>query len=260
MPPHHDAHFARALLMPGELPPGLAASGGDPVSRRFAIHRNTVMVSLVEALATAFPVVQRLVGEEFFHATAHAFVAQCPPRSPVLAEYGADFPDFLASFPPAAELPYLPPMARLERLMIEAYHAADHAPAARADLAGLTPEAAARLRLARHPATRWLQAPWPIVTLWRMNSGAAPLSPLTEWQSESALITRPDLRVGLEPLAPAPACLLAALDTPQTLGELAQTLEHTRGHTLAADADLAAALLPLLDTGALIVIRSGEPT
>lgn len=252
---HSDARFAQALLSDemllsdeallsaDALPPGLAAKGGAPVARRFAIHRNTVSVTLTEALSVAFPVVRALVGEDFFAAAARAFIAKAPPQSPVLADYGADFADFLAAFPPVAELPYLPDMARLERLMLEAYHAADAPAATRSTLAGQSPANAAGIPLARHPAARWLCSPWPVVTLWRMNRGLLPLGPLLSWHGEKALITRPELDVTLAPLSEGGEQVLSRLARPVSLGALAEAMEPHGG--------LATALPPLLDAGAL---------
>ena len=88
---------------------------GDP-ARRFSVYRNTVAHSMSKALARRFPTVLRLVGTAFFKATARIFVADHPPRSAILHEYGTELPDFWASFPPVAKVPYLADIARLEVL------------------------------------------------------------------------------------------------------------------------------------------------
>jgi len=118
--------FASALLDPARpVPSGLATwNGSDPVAR-FAVYRNNVVVSLVAALADTFPVVRELVGEEFFTAMARLYVAEQPPLSPVLAHYGDGFADWVVQFEPAAAVPCLADMARLERARVRAYHAAD---------------------------------------------------------------------------------------------------------------------------------------
>lgn len=256
---HSDALFAQACLAPASgdhaptLPPGLATRAGEAVARRFAVHRTTVMVTLIDALATAFPVVRALVGEEFFRAAARLYITADPPRSPVLARYGDGFGDFLSTFPPAAELPYLPDMARLERFMVDAYHAADAVPADRALLARLDPQQAAELALARHPAARMLRSPWPVLTLWRMNTGHMPLAPLAEWNGEDVLITRPELDVLLSPLPAGAEDLMAELAAPTTLAALAAATE-------AREPGLLARLLPaLLDAGALCPAGAATP-
>ena len=47
-------------------------------------------------------------------AAAQSFIEAQPPTRPCIAEYGDDFPAFLASVPGASNLPYLEPFARLE--------------------------------------------------------------------------------------------------------------------------------------------------
>jgi hypothetical protein len=100
--------FSAALLDPGQPVPGalVSHSAGIP-ERRFAVYRNNVTVSLVNALAARFPAVQRIVGEEFFRDMARVYVRAHPPRSRLLMEYGDDFADFIAGFGPVAELEYL---------------------------------------------------------------------------------------------------------------------------------------------------------
>ena len=118
-----QADLAAALLAPER-----AAPAGLAPQARLAVYRNNVVVSLTDALAAAYPAVLSLVGERFFKAAAGVYVRAEPPRSPVLITYGQSFAQFLEGFAPAAKLPFLADVARLERLWLEAYHAADAAP------------------------------------------------------------------------------------------------------------------------------------
>jgi hypothetical protein len=130
--------FAIALLdRAREVPPGIRGPGGSPATRRFNVYRNNVFVSLTEALATRFPVCLALVGEEFFRAMARLYIELSPPRSPLLMTYGDDFADFIGTFPPAAPVPYLCDIARLEAARTRAYHAVDEEPLSVEELASL---------------------------------------------------------------------------------------------------------------------------
>ena len=150
-----QADFAAALRDPAIPPPaGVVGPDGGPAPRRFAVYRNNVLVALGNALAGAFPAVGRIVGEEFFRAMARNYVLETPPTSPVLLDYGVTFPDFIAGFEPAASLPYLPDVARLERAWREAYHAADAKPLGPADLAGIPPEDLPDAVFSLHPSLR----------------------------------------------------------------------------------------------------------
>src|SRR5262252_3900024 len=121
--------FATALLdrtLP--VPRSLSGSARRRADRRFAVYRNNVAVGLVSALAARFPVVKRLVGDEFFRAMAHAYASVELPRSPLMMYYGETFPVFIEEFAPAAPIPYLADIARIEMARGLAYHAADATP------------------------------------------------------------------------------------------------------------------------------------
>ena len=79
----NQADFAAALLDPQRpCPDGLfSANGADPASR-FAVYRNNVQSSLVNALADSYPVVLQLVGEEFFRAMGGIVDAELPAPKP----------------------------------------------------------------------------------------------------------------------------------------------------------------------------------
>ena len=166
--------FVRALLDPTlPAPPGLATWNGSDPALRFAVYRNNVVVSLVAALADTFPVVRELVGADFFTAMARLYVAEQPPSSPVLAHYGDGFADWVGQFEPAAAVPYLADIARLERARVRAYHAAD-APLLGADTIAAQladPERLPAARLQLHPSVTVLASPWAVVSLWAAHQG-----------------------------------------------------------------------------------------
>src|ERR1700756_534387 len=99
-----EVSFAGALLdTEHPIPCGITAHNAAP-TRRFAVYRNNVVAGLVKALKSRFPVVKKIVGQEVFAAMARVFVAERPPRSPVLAIYGDEFAAFIAAFEPEREL------------------------------------------------------------------------------------------------------------------------------------------------------------
>jgi Putative DNA-binding domain len=162
--------FVRTLLAP-ELPAPPA----------FAVYRNTVMKGCIDALQANYPSVARLVGEEWFRAAAAGYARANPPRVPMLTEYGEGFAAFLESFPPAAGLPYLPAVARLDRLSTEAHIAPDEPVLRRLNGRRLRP----------HPAARWAWFPLPAYTIWGANRDEGGEGAEIIWRAEGALITRP---------------------------------------------------------------------
>ena len=217
----------REGLLGGDAGPAMAAIEEDAITpaQRFGIYRNNVLGSLAGALAAAFPVIERLVGQRFFQAAARAFVQQSPPSVPQLLAYGDRFPAFLEAFPPAAGEPYLGDVGRLEWARVEAMFAADAMPLDPAALTSVPPDALADLRFAAHPATRLVpSARFPIHTIWRVNQPDNPNPRPVDLKlgSQAALVTRPGLAVETVAISPGNAAFVHALLQHQPLGEAAE--------------------------------------
>lgn len=133
---------------------------------RLDIYRNTCSSVLATALALSFPAVRNLVGPEFFEGAARLFVAEAPPHSALLDEYGADFPEFLVQLPQAASLPYLADVARLEWQVNIVLHAVDAQPLEIARFAQLDEAELAHWRFAPHPAVQLVRCDFPVDAIW----------------------------------------------------------------------------------------------
>ena len=185
--------FAAALLDPARpMPDGLVGPDGEPGVNRFAVYRNNVVVGLTETLKDAFPAVHRIVGADFFRAMARCYVTLDPPRSPILLDYGAGFPDFIGQFEPAAVLPYLADVARIERAWTEAYHALEASPIDPGVFTTVSPDQLPAMRLGLHPSVRVVHSPFPALTIWQMNvSDGVPAPVDLAAGGEDVLIVRP---------------------------------------------------------------------
>lgn len=246
--------FAHALLDPDLPPPdAVTAHTGRRPQKRFAVYRNNVVVSLINALRAKFPATGRIVGADFFAGMAQLFVTARPPRSKILHTYGDDFGDFIAAFEPAAAVPYLADVARLEAARTRAYHAADAESLAPAAFAGIPPHAIGALRLTLHPSLQVLRSRHPVVTIWAMNAGEMELGPVDAAAAEDALVLRPALEVIVRSLPPGGAAFLQGLADDMTLAEATE-------RAAAADTrfDLTANLTGLIGSGAVIAFRIAE--
>lgn len=162
-------HALRRALLAGDDDAARAevvADGIEP-AQRLAVYRNGFASRLVAALRLTYPAVQRLVGEAFFDAAARVFAFEQPPRAAWLDEYGAEFADFLARFPPAASLAYLPDVARLEWAVSRALHAPEAEPLDAGRLLGLDEAQRATVRFVPHPSLGLLRAESPADEIWR---------------------------------------------------------------------------------------------
>jgi hypothetical protein len=250
--------FALALLDPQRpCPAGLRAWNGSDPARRFAVHRNNVLASLVDALADTFPVVQELVGEDFFRAMAMLFARAHPPSSPLMYRYGADLPAFIEDFAPAQGLPYLADLARLEFARVQACHAADAQPLspAAATHALTCGEQVGALRLVPHPAARWLASPHPVVSLWAAHQGEGAIEEIDLRRAEGALVVRPALDVLVLPCGAGTVAFLSCAARGEGLAACAEA-----GAMADAHFEPAATLSLLMAHGALsaIVLPPGE--
>ena len=247
-----QSHFQAALLDRARpVPAGVCAHSSARPERRYAIYRNNVLFSLIEALQARFPAASRITGEDFFKEMARRFVLGSPPCSPVLLDYGDDLPDFVAAFEPAWQIPYLADVMRLEVAWGQAYHAADVEPARAAALAGLPADALARTRVTLHPAVRLLRSAHPVVTLRAMNVEGGQVRPIDDWSGEDALVTRPGLAVDVLRLPPGGLDFIAALRAGATL-EAALEAAFSGGD----DFDPARALAGLISAGVAIGFQS----
>jgi len=155
---HHD-DAAEALVGDSAFEP----------AQRLQLYRNNLVIGLTDALATVYPVVHRLVGEDFFRVISREFIPAQPPRQAALHDFGKAFPEFIRSFEPASSLPYLADVAQLEWAWHEAYHAADAPGLDATQLQQVPREQQAELCFRLHPAVRLLKSDFPIHRIWQVN-------------------------------------------------------------------------------------------
>lgn len=256
-----SADFSADLLASEPAcPPGLVTWNGSEPDKRFAVYRNNVIVGLVDALADSFPVTQALVGEEFFRAMAREFVRAQPPRSPVLALYGAGFAAFIETFPPVAGLPYLADLARLEYLRVMAWHAADVDAVSPQRIGAVLadPDGLPQARLTLHPALFVLPSAHAVVALWAAHQADSPaqaLAAVDPARAEAALLWRNGLEVEIRRIGPGTALFIGQLQQAFSLAEAGAAAMATD-----AEFDPAATLALLVGCGAITGITTPRRT
>ncbi len=160
----HDAVFA-ALRAP-EADPPLPSSIPQDFASRFRVYRNTVYDGLVRALCDNHPTVMGVVGEDWMRACARIYAAEVWPDQPSLMAYGRTFPDWLRTFEPAKDLPYLADLARLDRLWLDSFFAPDEPILGSEAFAGLTPEAMATTGVQFSRSVQIATFETAVVSLW----------------------------------------------------------------------------------------------
>jgi len=246
--------FTPGLIDPSILAPqDVVAAQAKGVIKRYNVYRNNVTVSLIDALAAIYPTIQRITGVDFFRAMARFHIRATPPTSPLLFEYGRDFPAFLDTYEYAREIPWLADTARIERAWLDAYHAADFPALATEALGSIEPTSLAETRFRPHPAARIVRSRFPAVTIFSTNRADAAVSPLCSSQPEDALVTRPAHEVLVSHLPAGGATFLTALLEGRTLGNaVSVALEE------APSFDLQANLAGMISTGVFTSIENGD--
>lgn len=243
----HEAFSASVLNPQRPCPPGLVSKQGD-VTSRFAVYRNNVQGGLINVLAGNFPVVVQLVGRPFFETMAQVFIQKFPPDNPVMSTYGSQFASFIEQFDPARDVPYLADMARLERLCVYAFHAAD-ASAVKLEVlarAHNTPASLDLLCLQLHHSVSTLDSPHAIVSIWTAHQRHRQNPEFNTVPPQSALILRNGLRVQVFAISSASAEFVRSLHAGCTLA-----LAGSRAVESDPAFDLSQALALLIAQGAI---------
>ena len=162
--------FCAAVFTAPEIaPPDFIVGGHLTAGERMASYRGSVFGNLLSALRGVYPVVDRLVGAEFFDFAARHFIRAFPSPSGDVHQFGCQFADFLTNFSPVAGQPYLPDVARLEWLAHTLYYQPELPPLDIAALAALPQQTHDRLSFAINPACGLLASLYPIDRIWLSN-------------------------------------------------------------------------------------------
>ena len=194
---------------------------------RFPIYRNNVSQALVGALRVRFPIVEQLVGPQFFSAMAGAYAAAHKPTSAVLIHYGASFAEYIAGYEAAATLPYLADVARFENAWWQAYHAFEAVPLEISALAAIAPEDLGGLKFAFHPSFHMLQNSNGAASIWQWHQIANNPAHLEVPSQEFALVWRPHAEVAVRLIEADGFCFFEALKSGADLeSAVLKTLEQ----------------------------------
>jgi len=231
--------FTAALLNgDGDLRAQIIGDGIDS-DERLAVYRNNVVEGFIKALAVGFPVIEHLVGTDYFRQLALEFQRAYPSRSGDLHHIGEPFAAFLRSRFEATEYAYLPDVAALEWAYQEAQIAADASPLEADAFREVAPEHVESLRFVLHPACALVRSDYPIIRIWFANQPEADESSMIDLGSgaDHVLVRRSPADIEFVRLSAGEFAALEKLSNGGTLGEALETAQ-------AADStfDLAAAL------------------
>jgi hypothetical protein len=138
-------------------------------AQRLQIYSSSILGNKIKSLQGIYPVCERLVGIEFFAAMTERYCIQTPALGPDLNHYGDSFANFIANFKPAATLPYLADLTRLEW----AWHRAFNGPPAKTldweVLQAIDDETLPQLCFQLPEKCSLMQSPYPTLKIWQVN-------------------------------------------------------------------------------------------
>ena len=208
----------------------LNPQGGVPGEERMAVYADGYAARLNEALAEVYEAVQHLLGKEAFIELTQSYLQQNPSHSHNLSHVGQNMPSFIQNTRFAAELPFLPDLARLELEVAQAFHSFGQPAFDAGCLAALSEEAWEKMRVFFQPFVRLVSSEWPILDIWRARK-----EPLSEMKvdlvnrPQSVLVHRNGLDVTCEAIDKVQRELLESLLKGAELGETCQRLAETAG-------------------------------
>jgi Putative DNA-binding domain len=248
--------FARALSGTGDADffALISNEGVNPVAR-FTIYQSNVMHRLTAALASTYPVVCQLVDRGFFDYAADTYIRRTLPASSCLDEYGEEFPSFLETFPPAAEIPYLSDVARLEWHIGRVLRCPRH-PAIPVQSLLQTLERCIRARVDASnisfrfaPDVRFLSSLFAIDAIWKMHQEGASMDALTAGSAGANLQISGGDRLCILNLSPPTWAFRSQLGRGGTLEAAFSAATST-----CADFDCALEIAALLNDGCVIEV------
>ena len=166
---------ARAMLADEAGPAVAHLVGGARPGGRLNIHVRHYEASLTAALSDKFPACAWLAGADVVSAAARAYIYAHPPNQPCIADYGEEFPRFLANYGRARTMPYLESFAGLEWAVGRVSIAIDHPPISWSELGRMGSERLVDSVLALQPGLGYLRSAWSVDLLMTTYlSGTAP--------------------------------------------------------------------------------------
>lgn len=248
--------FTAALSDASLAPRAAKLFRGTPeeVIERLAVYRGNVVANAHKALASAYPIALKIVGEEFFEGLAREYLRRHPSASGDLNAFGEFFADFIDAFPHTQDLPYLPDVARMEWLAHRAHYAQD---AERLDvrrLASIRESAWDRLRPLLAPACALFESRWPLARIWEVHQDGYCGEFSVDFDSEPGriLVHRPDFRVQVAPLS---AGAFRFLQRAAFGNSIAAALEAATSEE--SEFDLSAALRAWIEAGVVVDFELG---
>jgi hypothetical protein len=130
---------------------------------RLEIYANAYFYRILDCLKEDFPATLATLGADNFHNLITGYLIEYPPSEPSISCAGRYLSEFLRDHPMHAmreRWPFIAELARLERTLIEVFHAAEAEPLSAEVMRSVAPEDWPALAMRTHPALAIVDCQW----------------------------------------------------------------------------------------------------
>ena len=192
-------------------------------TKRLSIYYDAYRFRIIEALATAYPKLNVMLGDDLFDKTARAYIDLYPSTYRNMRWYGGEMSAYLRTSLP--QHPIAAELAAFEWSLGLAFDAEDAPILTLLDLAEIPPENWADLRFKFHPAVQLLALKWNVLLVWQaLNAEETP--PAASQINEPCVVWRKDLNSHYRSLNLAEYAALQQLIAGASFGDLCEKLQE----------------------------------
>jgi len=145
-------------------------------TERLEIYANAYFYRILDCLKEDFPATLATLGPDDFHNLITAYLIESPPTEPSISYAGRHLAEFLRHDSMRAIIerwPFIDELVRLERTLIEVFHAAEAEPLNAEAIRSVVPDDWPALAMRTHPALAIVDCEWRVDQLLReVEAGA----------------------------------------------------------------------------------------
>lgn len=195
------------------------------VDKRLSIYADAYRLRIIEALASAYPKLKMLVGDDFFDEAARLYIDKYPSHFCNMRWVGAQMAAHLQQILP--QHPVAGQMAQFEWALGLAFDAEDAPSKTLQDLANIAPDNWPNLVFDLHPSLNLLDLQWNIVAIWNaLDKETTP--PEATQKHAPCMIWRQDLNAHFQTISDQEFNLIKLMALKATFGELCEAVENAR--------------------------------
>jgi hypothetical protein len=142
-------------------------------AERLEIYAEAYFYRILECLKEDFPATLATLGADNFQNLVTGYLIEYPPTEPSISYAGRYLADFLRHHPMGEQWPFIAELARLERMLIEVFQAAEAEALSGETLGSVVPDDWPGLAMRTHPALAIVDCEWRVDQLLHEVDAAA---------------------------------------------------------------------------------------